>query len=136
MVLQKMEILPVNDLDIALHNFVNKDDKTAFYSCLQYNLDETRVSFCIAYMRYICCMVLPVKLLCWNILSILYSTPLLLRMITLSLHMSCSFLFSLMTFVLVQNKIAKDSDIQKFDDDDLVVKVGECLEVRSFIVFH
>lgn len=39
-----MEILPVNDLDVALHNFVNKDDKTAFYSCLQYNLEETRVS--------------------------------------------------------------------------------------------
>ncbi|KAF4384304.1 hypothetical protein F8388_004537, partial [Cannabis sativa] len=30
----KMEILPVNDLDVALHNFVNKDDKMAFYSCL------------------------------------------------------------------------------------------------------
>lgn len=39
-----MEILPVNDLDEALHNFVNKDDKMAFYSCLQYNLEETRVS--------------------------------------------------------------------------------------------
>ena len=39
-----MEILPVNDLDVALHNFVNKDDKMAFYSCLQYNLEETRVS--------------------------------------------------------------------------------------------
>ncbi|EHA8590747.1 putative Double-strand break repair protein MRE11 [Cocos nucifera] len=38
----KMEILPVNDLDIALHDFVNKDDKTVFYSCLQYNLKETR----------------------------------------------------------------------------------------------
>ncbi|PKA59958.1 Double-strand break repair protein MRE11 [Apostasia shenzhenica] len=38
----KMEILPVNDLDIALHDFVNKDDKMAFYSCLQYNLNETR----------------------------------------------------------------------------------------------
>uniref|UniRef100_A0A1D1XIV7 Double-strand break repair protein n=1 Tax=Anthurium amnicola TaxID=1678845 RepID=A0A1D1XIV7_9ARAE len=38
----KMEILPVNDLDIALHEFVNKDDKMAFYSCLQHNLDETR----------------------------------------------------------------------------------------------
>lgn len=42
--LQKMEILPVNDLDVALHDFVNKDDKMAFYSCLQYNLEETRVS--------------------------------------------------------------------------------------------
>ncbi|XP_020585050.1 double-strand break repair protein MRE11 isoform X2 [Phalaenopsis equestris] len=38
----KMEILPVNDLDIALHDFVNKDDKMAFYSCLQNNLQETR----------------------------------------------------------------------------------------------
>lgn len=48
-----MEILPVNDLDIALHNFVNKDDKLAFYSCVQYNIDETRVSipYCI-YLLY------------------------------------------------------------------------------------
>lgn len=38
----KMEILPVNDLDIALHDFVNKDDKMAFYACLKYNLEETR----------------------------------------------------------------------------------------------
>uniref|UniRef100_A0ACD5V0Z7 Uncharacterized protein n=1 Tax=Avena sativa TaxID=4498 RepID=A0ACD5V0Z7_AVESA len=38
----KMEILPVDDLDIALHDFVSKDDKTAFYACLQRNLDETR----------------------------------------------------------------------------------------------
>ncbi|KAJ4726225.1 Double-strand break repair protein [Melia azedarach] len=38
----KMEIIPVNDLDVALHNFVNKDDKLAFYSCVQYNLEETR----------------------------------------------------------------------------------------------
>ncbi|KAL8516877.1 hypothetical protein ACS0TY_015218 [Phlomoides rotata] len=64
----KMEILPVNDLDVALHNFVNKDDKMAFYSCLQYNLEETR------------------------------------------------------------NKIARDTDVQKFEDEDIIVKVGECLE--------
>ncbi|RZC50778.1 hypothetical protein C5167_019205 [Papaver somniferum] len=38
----KMEILPVNDLDVALHDFVNKDDKNAFYDCLKYNLEETR----------------------------------------------------------------------------------------------
>ncbi|CAN6269425.1 unnamed protein product [Urochloa humidicola] len=38
----KMEILPVDDLDIALHDFVNKDDKMAFYACLQRNLEETR----------------------------------------------------------------------------------------------
>lgn len=66
----KMEILPVSDLDVALHNFVNKDDKMAFYSCLQYNLEETR------------------------------------------------------------NRIARDSDIQKFEEEDIIVKVGECLEER------
>lgn len=44
LIMQKMEILPVNDLDVALHSFVNKDDRMAFYSCLQYNLQETRVS--------------------------------------------------------------------------------------------
>ncbi|CAO2036664.1 unnamed protein product [Urochloa humidicola] len=38
----KMEVLPVDDLDIALHDFVNKDDKMAFYACLQRNLEETR----------------------------------------------------------------------------------------------
>ncbi|KZV48943.1 Mre11 DNA repair/recombination protein [Dorcoceras hygrometricum] len=58
----KMEILPVSDLDVALHNFVNKDDKMAFYSCLQYNLEETR------------------------------------------------------------NRIAQDSDIQKFEEEDIIVK--------------
>ncbi|KAL0410072.1 UNVERIFIED_CONTAM: Double-strand break repair protein MRE11 [Sesamum latifolium] len=66
----KMEILPVNDLDVALHNFVNKDDKMAFYSCLQYNLEETR------------------------------------------------------------NKIAGDPDVHKFEEEDIIVKVGECLEER------
>lgn len=66
----KMEILSVNDLDIALHDFVNKDDKTAFHSCLLYNLEETR------------------------------------------------------------NKIAKDSDPLKFEEEDLILKVGECLEHR------
>ncbi|KAG6637416.1 double-strand break repair protein MRE11 [Carya illinoinensis] len=66
----KMEILPVNDLDVALHNFVNKDDKMAFYSCLQYNLEETR------------------------------------------------------------HKIAKDADTLKFEEEDLILKVGECMEER------
>ncbi|XP_018477648.1 double-strand break repair protein MRE11 isoform X3 [Raphanus sativus] len=66
----KMEILPVNDLDVALQNFVNKDDKLAFYSCVQYNLQETR------------------------------------------------------------GKLAKDSNAQKFEEDDLILKVGECLEER------
>lgn len=47
--LQKMEVLPVSDLDVALHNFVNKDDKMAFYSCVQYNLVETRVSMSVCY---------------------------------------------------------------------------------------
>ncbi|GFP86145.1 double-strand break repair protein mre11 [Phtheirospermum japonicum] len=66
----KMEILPVNDLDVALHNFVNKDDKLAFHSCLQYNLEETR------------------------------------------------------------NKVAQDPDVRKFEEEDIIVKVGECLEER------
>ncbi|KAI5412038.1 meiotic recombination [Lathyrus oleraceus] len=66
----KMEILPVNDLDIALHNFVNKDDKMAFYTCVHNNIEETR------------------------------------------------------------NKIAKDSNERKFEEEDLVVKVGECFEER------
>ncbi|RVW60342.1 Double-strand break repair protein MRE11 [Vitis vinifera] len=35
------KILPVNDVDLALHNFVYKDDKMSFYSCVQYNLEET-----------------------------------------------------------------------------------------------
>ncbi|KAL0886706.1 hypothetical protein Bca101_010689 [Brassica carinata] len=65
----KMEILPVNDLDVALQNFVNKDDKLAFYSCVQYNLQETR------------------------------------------------------------GKLAKDSDAQKFEEDDLILK--ERLKDRS-----
>ncbi|KAG4204081.1 hypothetical protein ERO13_A04G025700v2 [Gossypium hirsutum] len=67
----KMEILSVNDLDVALHNFVNKDDKMAFYNCLHYNLEETRVK-----------------------------------------------------------KIGKDSDVSKFEEEDLILKVGECLEER------
>ncbi|XP_048441816.1 double-strand break repair protein MRE11-like isoform X2 [Pyrus x bretschneideri] len=66
----KMEILPVNDLDIALHNFVSKDDKMAFYSCVKYNLEETR------------------------------------------------------------KKIAKDPDTVTFEEEDLIVKVGECLQER------
>lgn len=66
----KMEILPVNDLDIALHNFVNKDDKLAFHACVQHNLDETR------------------------------------------------------------SKIARDSDSVQFEEEDLIVKVGECFEER------
>ncbi|XP_057777830.1 double-strand break repair protein MRE11 isoform X2 [Salvia miltiorrhiza] len=66
----KMEILPVNDLDDALHNFINKDDKMAFYACLKYNLEETR------------------------------------------------------------NKISLNPDVQKFEEEDIIVKVGECLEER------
>ncbi|CAI0376121.1 unnamed protein product [Linum tenue] len=67
----KMEILPVNDLDVALHNFVNKDDKMAFYTCVQHNIQETR------------------------------------------------------------SKLAKDTDGAKFEEDDLILKVGECLEARK-----
>ncbi|CAM6076338.1 unnamed protein product [Sphagnum tenellum] len=38
----KMEILPVTDLGMALHDFVNKDDKQAFYACVHQNLDVTQ----------------------------------------------------------------------------------------------
>lgn len=66
----KMEILPVNDLDIALHDFVNKDDKMAFYSCLQYNLEETR------------------------------------------------------------NKLNTEADKLKIEEEDIILKVGECMQER------
>nr|APZ84330.1 double strand break repair nuclease MRE11A [Zea mays subsp. huehuetenangensis] len=66
----KMEILPVDDLDIALHDFVNKDDKMAFYSCLQRNLEETR------------------------------------------------------------NKLSSEADKSKFEEEDIIVKVGECMQER------
>lgn len=36
--------------------------------------------------------------------------------------------------MLEQNKIAKDSNTLKFDEEDLIVKVGELLEVRNFII--
>ncbi|KAI8557735.1 hypothetical protein RHMOL_Rhmol04G0032800 [Rhododendron molle] len=72
----KMEILPVNDLDVALHNFVNKDDKMAFYSCVKYNLEESR------------------------------------------------------------NKIAKDADTVKFEEEDLLLKVGECLEASGWNLYY
>ncbi|KAG6433935.1 hypothetical protein SASPL_105554 [Salvia splendens] len=70
----KMEILPVNDLDDALHSFINKDDKMAFYSCLKYNLEETR------------------------------------------------------------NKISLNPDAQKFEEEDIIVKVGEYC-VPDILVF-
>lgn len=66
----KMEILPVTDLDVALHEFVNKDDKMSFYSCLQYNLEETR------------------------------------------------------------NKISKESDTLKVEEEDLILKVEQCMQDR------
>ncbi|KAL5711782.1 meiotic recombination [Ranunculus cassubicifolius] len=66
----EMEILPVNDLSIALHDFVNKDDKLAFYSCLKYNLEETR------------------------------------------------------------NKISQKSDTSTFEAEDIILKVGECMQER------
>ncbi|KAH7683431.1 DNA double-strand break repair protein Mre11 protein, partial [Dioscorea alata] len=70
----KMEILPVNDLDIALHDFVNKDDKMAFYSCVQYNLDETR------------------------------------------------------------KKLNSEAEKLKIEEEDLIVKVGECIQAYHFLL--
>ncbi|CAL4947469.1 unnamed protein product [Urochloa decumbens] len=66
----KMEILPVDDLDIALHDFVNKDDKMAFYACLQRNLEETR------------------------------------------------------------NKLSSEADESKIEEEDIIVKISECMQDR------
>lgn len=41
-----MEILPVQTLGLALHDFVNKDDKMAFHTCVKSSLEETQVSIC------------------------------------------------------------------------------------------
>jgi double-strand break repair protein MRE11 len=65
-----MEILPVDDLDIALHDFVSKDDKMAFYACLQRNLEETRT------------------------------------------------------------KLNSEADKFKIEEEDIIVKVGECMQER------
>lgn len=35
----------MDDLNESLLNFIKKDDKMAFHSCLQYNLEEARVSY-------------------------------------------------------------------------------------------
>lgn len=51
-ILQKMEILPVTDLGMALHDFVSKDDKQAFYSCVQLNLDDTQVNLLHLWFSY------------------------------------------------------------------------------------
>uniref|UniRef100_A0A0E0LRV1 Mre11 DNA-binding domain-containing protein n=1 Tax=Oryza punctata TaxID=4537 RepID=A0A0E0LRV1_ORYPU len=37
-----MQILDENDLDSALHDFVNKDDNTAFHSCLDKNIEAAK----------------------------------------------------------------------------------------------
>ncbi|XP_062191206.1 double-strand break repair protein MRE11-like [Phragmites australis] len=37
-----MQILPVHELNSALHDFVDGDDKMAFHSCLQQNIEEAR----------------------------------------------------------------------------------------------
>ena len=80
--------------------------------------------FCAAFIFH---MPLFMMLLCCSIWSMVYST-------SGSWRYCQFFLFSLMTFILNQNKIAKDSDNQKFEEEDLIIKVGECLEVRSFII--
>jgi hypothetical protein len=38
--IQKMQILPVRDLNCALHEFVDRDDKMAFHSCLQVKIEK------------------------------------------------------------------------------------------------
>lgn len=57
----------------------------AFYTCVQNNIVETRVSYHIA---FICCMLLSMIMLCWSIWSIQYSTAYLVTEIkyTVSSH--------------------------------------------------
>lgn len=54
-----------------------------------------------------------------RILFLFHSTSLLLYLWLISSH-------------FVQGKLAKDSDAQKFEEDDLILKVEECLEARRF----
>ena len=35
-----------------------------------------------------------------------------------------------------QNKIAKDADALKFEEEDLILKVGECLEARILSLLY
>ena len=44
-----------------------------------------------------------------------------------------------LTFQLLsipQNKIAKDADALKFEEEDLILKVGECLEARILSLLY
>ena len=38
-------------------------------------------------------------------------------------------------FLFGQSKIARDSDPLKLEEEDLTLKVGECLEARSLFLF-
>lgn len=130
-ILQKMEILPVNDLDKALHEFVNKDDKMAFYSCVQLNLEETRVSiiFC-----FCCCRGITLSCHLLSQLSCLLTVSQLLMLLCecyVSVTLMCQYCFA---YEHVQNKIARDSDTSKCEEEDLILKVGECLEARSYLL--
>lgn len=122
-----MEILPVDDLDVALQNFVNKDDKMAFYSCIKYNLEETRVCAIISsvYQR-VSRALFPMNDLyqaCIRIIHFLFGSP----------RINVTLRVQLMIVVpsFSQNKIARDSDIAKFEAEDVILKAGECLEARN-----
>lgn len=43
----------------------------------------------------------------------------------------------IITFIILQNKISKDPDTVTFKEQDLVLKVGECLQARitTFYIF-
>lgn len=38
-------------------------------------------------------------------------------------------------FLFGQGKIARDSDPLKFEEEDLILKVGECLEARTYLYY-
>lgn len=42
---QKLQILSVDDLNSALREFVNEDDKTAFHAFVQQNIEEAIVRY-------------------------------------------------------------------------------------------
>ena len=46
------------------------------------------------------------------------------------------FVCSWSVFLFGQSKIARDSDPLKFEEEDLILKVGECLEARSLSLLN
>lgn len=52
-------------------------------------------------------------------------------MITFFFFRFCFDFVAYFIFLLPQNKIAKDADSLKFEEEDLILKVGDYMEARS-----